>query len=181
MNSMIRKWLFLLLIVVAVIALDQITKNLVITHLRLGESYQLIPALAPFFQITRSENTGAAFGFLNQAGDLFLVVALVVVAIMLVFYPRIPDRAWLTRFGLGLVVGGALGNAFDRVTHGAVVDFIHYQLPNIVSNVSNLADHAIVIGVLIIVAESWRSDAAKDRAQAEAEASTEDSGSENHS
>ncbi len=166
---MIRKWLFLLVIIALVIALDQVTKQLVITNLRLGETYRLIPALAPFFQITRSENTGAAFGFLAQAGDLFLVVALVVVAIMLVYYPRLPAKAWLTRFAMGLVVGGALGNAFDRVSRGAVVDFIHYQIPNIVSNVSNLADHAIVIGVLIIVIQSWRADVAEDRAEKDAD------------
>ncbi|MEO8394685.1 MAG: signal peptidase II [Chloroflexota bacterium] len=164
MNSMIRKWLFLLVIVALVLLLDQVTKQLVITHLRLGETFRPIPALTPFFQITRSENTGAAFGFLTQSSDLFLVIALVVVAIMLVYYPRLPEGVWLTRFAMGLVVGGALGNAFDRVSHGAVIDFIHYQIPGIVSNVSNLADHAIVLGVLIIVAQSWRSDVAKDRA-----------------
>jgi signal peptidase II len=168
MNSNLRKWLFLLVIVVVVIALDQFTKQLVITNLRLGESDRLIPALYPYFQIVRSENTGAAFGFLSQSSDLFLVIALVVVVIMLFFYPRVPDKAHLTRFAMGLVVGGALGNAIDRIIHGAVIDFINYQIPNLVSNVSNLADHAIVLGVLIIVIQSWRSDIEQDRAQAEA-------------
>jgi len=176
MNSMLRKWLFLLVIVVIVIALDQVTKQLVISNLRLNETFRPIPALAPYFQIVRSENTGAAFGFLTQSSDFFLVIALVVVAIMLVFYPRVPNAARLTRFAMGLVVGGALGNAFDRVSHGAVIDFINYQIPGIISNVSNLADHAIVLGVLIIVAQSWRADSAKDRAEAE----TENPGSNPH-
>jgi signal peptidase II len=169
MNSLIRKWLFLLAVVALVLLVDQVSKQLVVANLRLGESFRPIPALYPFFQIIHSENTGAAFGFLSQAGDLFLVVALVVVAIMLVFYPRLPDKANLTRFAMGLVVGGALGNAFDRVSRGAVIDFIHYQIPNIISNVSNLADHAIVLGVLIIVVQSWRADVEKDRAEASAE------------
>ena len=158
MNSITRKWLFLLVIVAAVLLVDQVTKHQVITHLRLGESYQPIPALYPFFQITRSENTGAAFGFLPQTGDLFLVIELVIVAILLIFYPRVADKDSLTQLAIGLVVGGALGNAFDRVAQGAVIDFIHYQIPGLVSNVSNLADHAIVLGVLIIVVKSWRSD-----------------------
>lgn len=158
MSSSLRHWLFLLLVVVAVVAADQLSKRAVIDTLQLGESSKLIPPLYPYFQITHSENTGAAFGFLQQSGDLFLVVAIVVVAIMLYFYPRVPDDAHLTRFAVGLIIGGAIGNALDRVFHGAVIDFIHYQLPGVVSNVSNLADHAIVIGVILIFAATWNND-----------------------
>jgi signal peptidase II len=161
MTSLVRKWLILLAIVAAVLVVDQATKHLVIDHLRLGESYRLVPALYPYFQITRSENTGAAFGFLSQAGDLFLLVALVIVVAMLVYYPRLPEKDRLARLAMGLVIGGALGNAADRVFHGAVIDFIHYQLPGVISNVSNLADHAIVVGVVLILVQSWRTDAAK--------------------
>jgi signal peptidase II len=168
MNSLTRRWLFLLVVAGVVLALDQITKNAVINNLMLGESQRLIPFLYPFFQVTRSENNGAAFGFLPQAGDIFLIIALVVVVIMVIFYPRVPEKARLTRFALGLIVGGALGNAFDRINHGAVIDFIHYTIPGIVSNVSNLADHAIVIGVLVIVLQSWRTEP-ENQAAADAE------------
>jgi signal peptidase II len=167
MNLPVRKWLPLLGIIAVVLVLDQLTKRWVLANLVPAQSYNLIPALYPYFQLTFSENRGAAFGFLPQAGDLFLVLALVVVVIMLVFYPRIPDKARVTRFALGLVVGGALGNAFDRVTHGVVIDFIHYSIPNLVSNVSNLADHAIVIGVILIVLESWRTPPEKDQPEGE--------------
>jgi signal peptidase II len=148
-------------VIAFVLVVDQVTKRVVLADVPLGESVRLVPALYPYFQITRSENNGAAFGFLPQAGDLFLIIALVVVVIMLIFFSRIPAKDRLTRMGMGLVVGGALGNALDRLSHGAVIDFIHYQIPGSVSNVSNLADHAIVIGVLLIVVESWRSDSAK--------------------
>ena len=167
MSPLLRRWLLLVAIVAVVLLLDQVTKHAVITSLRLGESYRLFPALYPYFQLTRSENTGAAVGFLAQAGDLFLLVSLVVVAIMLVYYPRLPEKARLIRLGMGLVIGGALGNAFDRVNHGAVIDFIHYQLPGVISNVSNLADHAIVSGVLLLVLQSWRADDSADEARAE--------------
>ena len=170
MSSSLRHWLLLLLIVVAVVAADQLSKRAVIDTLRLGESAMPVPALYPYFQITRSENTGAAFGFLQQSGDLFLIVALVVVAVMIYFYPRVPDDGHLTRLGIGLIIGGALGNAADRVLHGAVIDFIHYQLPGVVSNVSNLADHAIVIGVILIFIATWNTD----RRQAETAAVTSD-------
>ncbi len=161
MSPLLRKWLSLIVIVVVVIVLDQVTKQLVINNLQLGESFRPIPALYPLFQITRSTNSGAAFGFLPQGGDLFLIIELVVVLILLVYYPRIDTKQRLTRWGIALVIGGALGNAADRLTHGAVIDFIHYQIPGVISNVSNLADHAIVIGVIVIFVQSWRADSAK--------------------
>jgi signal peptidase II len=174
MSRSLRHWLRLLLIIAVVLVVDQVTKALIIENVAMGETVYLIPALAPYFQITRSENNGAAFGFLPQAGDLFLIIAVVIVIAMIIFYPRIPENATLTRIATGLVCGGALGNALDRIQHGAVVDFIHYQIPDVISNVSNLADHAIVIGVLMIFIESWRSDPRK-KAPPEETAAPEDS------
>ncbi len=159
-----RNWLLLVMVVAAVVLVDQVTKHAVLGSLALGETRQPVPALAPFFQLTRSENTGSAFGFLPNASDMFLIIALVVVVAMFFFYPRVPADGWLTRVGIGLVSGGALGNALDRLQHGLVVDFIHYQIPGLISNVSNLADHAIVLGVLLILADGWRSDRAQKQA-----------------
>lgn len=161
-----RKWLWLILIIGGVLAVDQVSKQAVIDTLLLGQSTQPIPALAPFFQFTRSANTGAAFGILPQAGDIFLVIAVVVVGAMLVLYPRTPPEAWLTRAGFGLVCGGALGNALDRLQHGEVIDFIHYQIPGVLSNVSNLADHAIVFGVIAIFIDSWRLERSQEARKA---------------
>jgi len=161
-NGMVRKWMILLIMIALTLVVDQGTKQIIITQLYVGESVQPIPMLAPVFQITRSENTGAAFGFLSQASDIFLVIAIIVVIAMIAFYPRIPDKARITRYATGLVCGGALGNALDRLEHGAVIDFIHYTIPGVISNVSNLADHAIVFGVILILFESWRSDDAKE-------------------
>lgn len=166
MSVKTRNWLFLFALIVAVLAADQVSKRWIVDNLRLNESRQPIPALSPFFQITRGQNTGAALGFLPQAGDLFLVIAVVVVLGMLYFYPRIPPKAHVSRIATGLICGGALGNAIDRLTYGHVVDFIHYQIPNLLSNVSNFADHAIVLGVILIFIESWRSDRAEARAKA---------------
>jgi signal peptidase II len=166
MSRSFRQWLRLLLIIGMVLLIDQVSKAMIVERLHLGESVSPIPALSPYFQLTRSQNTGSAFGFLPQAGDVFLIIAVVVVFAMIIFFPRIPERATLTRFATALVCGGALGNALDRIHYGAVVDFIHYQIPGVVSNVSNLADHAIVFGVLMIFIESWRHDS-KQKAQPE--------------
>jgi signal peptidase II len=151
-----RNWLFLLVVIALVLVVDQISKQVIIQHLAVGETRQPIPALSPFFQITHSYNTGAAFGFLPEAGDIFLIIAIIITGAMIYFYPRLPQEAWATRFAIGMICGGAMGNALDRLLYGHVVDFIHYQIPGLISNVSNIADHAIVLGVIIVLIDSWR-------------------------
>jgi signal peptidase II len=165
--SLSRRWLLLIAIIAAVLLVDQVTKRVVVDTLFVGQSLQPIPQLAPFFQITYSQNRGAAFGFLPQAGDIFLILALLIIVAMVIFYPRLPHKAHVSRIGFGLVCGGAIGNALDRLEHGAVIDFIHYTIPGVISNVSNLADHAIVFGVLLLVLESWRSDGQKAKTKEE--------------
>lgn len=157
-----RHWITLFIIIVVVLLIDQISKRWIVENLAVGQTIQPIPALAPFFQITYSRNSGSAFGFLPQAGDLFLLIAVVVVIAMFYFYPRIPANGHLTRIAIGMVCGGALGNALDRLQYGVVIDFIHYQIPGLISNVSNPADHAIVLGAIIIFLESWLHDRQKE-------------------
>ena len=164
MNATVRRWLRLIIIVGVVLAVDQITKRLVVDNLMLGETRRIIPFLSPLFQIVRSHNTGASFGILPNAGDLFAVVAVVVVIIMLYMYPRIPDEKRLSWLATGLIISGALGNVLDRLSYGYVVDFINYQIPGVISNVSNLADHAIVLGVILFFISSWRDE--RDTAKA---------------
>lgn len=152
-----RKWIILVCCLSLVALVDQIAKAWVLSNMSLYESIQPIPALAPYFQFTRSSNTGAAFGILPMAGDVFLIVALAIIGGLLWFLRSLPADSRLAPFAIGLVIGGASGNIIDRVQHGHVVDFIHYQIPRLISNVSNPADHAIVLGVLLIIAESlWR-------------------------
>ena len=149
-----RKWTILLLTLTLSAALDQAAKGWALTHLQPYEAVQPIAALAPVFQLTLISNSGAAFGILPMAGEVFLVVALVIVAGLLFSLRKLPAQARLMPFAIGLVTGGAIGNALDRLQHGHVIDFIHYQIPSLISNVSNLADHAIVLGVLLILADS---------------------------
>ncbi|MDX2161740.1 MAG: signal peptidase II [bacterium] len=158
-----RAWIVLFVVIGLVLAVDQGAKRLVLAQMAYGETVQPIAALVPYLQITLTENRGAAFGFLPQGGDIFLVIAFVVVAVMLVLYPRLGANAWASRIAVGMVCGGALGNALDRLQYGAVVDFVHLQIPGLVSNVSNFADHAIVIGVFILVVQSWRTDGQQKR------------------
>lgn len=151
-----RHWLVLGGLVGAVLLIDQATKLLVVERLPVGQMVVPIPALREVFRFVHSQNTGAAFGMFSGAGDLFSVIAVVVSIVMLMMHHRSAAGAWGQRIGIGLVIGGALGNAIDRVTYGHVVDFINYRIPGVISNVSNLADHAIVGGVLVLLWLSWR-------------------------
>ena len=159
-----RKWIILSCSLLLTVLADQVSKLWVLSHLELYESVQPIPPLAPLIQFTRSSNTGAAFGILPMASDVFLLVALLIIAGMLWYFRETPADARFAPIAIGLVIGGALGNVLDRLQYGHVIDFIHYQIPNLISNVSNLADHAIVLGVLLVIGESlWRDYRARRR------------------
>ena len=67
---------------------------------------------------------------------------------------RLPSWRWRAAVLLSLVVGGGVGNILDRLQHGVVIDFVHIVIPNVLSNVSNFADHALVIGVIILIIDS---------------------------
>jgi signal peptidase II len=164
----IKYWMLLLVTVAVTLTIDQITKQWVVTNLIMYESIEPIPAIGAFFRITRSFNTGAAFGLLSNASDIFLVIAVVIVAAMFWFYPRLPDGRWHVRVAMGLVAGGALGNAIDRLVYGHVVDFVNLRIPGVFSNVSNLADHAIVGGVLVIMIDGILRDRAEKKAARDA-------------
>jgi signal peptidase II len=145
-----------------VILLDQFSKNQVIGALLPGESITPIPALAEVFAITLSHNTGAAFSLLPQAGDIFLIIGIVMIVGILLFYRRVPPGHWAERIGLGLLLGGTLGNAVDRLRFGFVIDWVHLRIPGVISNVSNFADHAIVLGILTLVLSQWLRPTAPD-------------------
>lgn len=160
-NSKVWRWVYLVVGVALVLGIDQITKLLVVDRLAMFESVQPIPALYPYFQITRSFNTGAAFGLLantETASRVFLVIALVVSVVLVWSYRTLTPAQPGARLATMLVIGGALGNAIDRMVYGHVVDFIHYTLPGVISNVSNIADHAIVGGVFLMIIASWRTE-----------------------
>lgn len=159
----VRKWSPLFFVSIFIIALDQISKNWVIDNMVLGQSLVLLPELHPYLQLTRSYNTGAAFGIFPDAGPAFLILSILITMAMLFFYAQSSTKADLMHIGFGLVIGGAVGNVIDRLQHGHVIDFVHIRIPGVVSNVSNFADHAIVIGVAFLLIDSAISEWARRR------------------
>lgn len=149
-------WLWLSLVV---FALDQTSKLYFEGALRLYEQITIIPGL---FSWTLAYNTGAAFSFL--AGEsgwqrwLFALIAITVSAVLVVWLKRLkPGETWLA-VALTLVLGGAVGNLFDRVVYGHVIDFIlvHWQ-DRWFFPAFNLADSAITIGAIMLALDMFTS------------------------
>jgi len=145
-----KKLVFLVGLVVFLVVLDQVTKHLVHTRFRLGET---VPILTGFFNLTYIRNTGAAFGILAQADPVFRVpffiaVPLAALGAILYVFRRLPPEDWRLSSALALVVSGALGNLVDRIRFGFVVDFLDFHWGYAAHFPAfNVADMAICVGV----------------------------------
>lgn len=128
---------------------DRVTK--VIVEHRYGVGYGPKPIVDHVLFLTVLRNSGAAFGVFQNFTGFFLVVSLLVMAAILIYYPRIPAHDWPGRIGLAMVFGGAVANAYDRGLQGSVIDFI--QVPH--WPVFNVADSAISVGVVLLVVGSF--------------------------
>ncbi len=133
-----------------VLALDQLTKAWVLRTLPENAVWVPIPALSRFLTITHVTNTGAAFGLLRDRGILFILIAIVVSAAILIYSRYLPQGQFWVRFSLGLQLGGAIGNLTDRLRLGHVTDFITVGIDDLKWPTFNLADSAVVIGVIIL-------------------------------
>jgi len=137
-----------------VIVLDQYTKGLAQSLLDYGRP---VPVL-PFFNLTLQYNTGAAFSFLNDAGGwqrwFFSGVAVAISAVLAVWLFRMSRQQRLLAFSLALILGGALGNLWDRVALGHVVDFISLHYGGYFFPAFNVADSAITVGAACMILDS---------------------------
>jgi signal peptidase II len=171
----IRDYLVLFLIAGTVIALDQWTKAIVRDTLAVQEMW--LPAgmewLMPYARIIHWYNSGAAFGMFQGMGWVFTMLAFVVAALIIYYYPRVDSQDWWLKLAMGMQMGGALGNVIDRLTRGQVTDFISVgTFP-----VFNIADSSISVGVAILLLGVWLKEM-KERKQAQADAAGEGPGIE---
>lgn len=130
--------------IIALIAIDQIIKHLVVASLALGDSFSVINGV---LSITRINNTGAAWSILS--GHQFIFVIIAILAAILVTYFIV--RYWSNmpyRIGLGLLLAGTLGNVIDRIMNNHVVDM--FQLDFINFPIFNCADMYLTFGILIL-------------------------------
>jgi signal peptidase II len=148
-------WSRVAVVLVAVLATDQIVKALVTGALARGEQRDLLgPA-----KLVNTRNTGVAFGQLQDGGIIVSLVIALALGALLVYFTRHARRplVWLPT---GMLLGGALGNIVDRVREGAVIDFL--KLPHWPA--FNVADSAITVGVVILLVVVERGERARDRA-----------------
>lgn len=168
-----RKLKFMGIVAAVVIALDVLTKWLIVENLALGAEIPVIPNL---FDIVHGRNTGAAFGILSDwhsaFKNWFFYLIAVFAAVFLYYYMKsVPARDKISLTALGFILGGALGNLIDRIWRGSVVDFLSFHYYDKVLRFSlfgdefeiplswpafNLADSAITVAVVLLVVQALR-------------------------
>jgi len=146
------KWLWLSLLA---LVLDQGSKLAIAGSMKLYESIQIMP----FFKLTYVHNTGAAFSFLSEAGGwqrwFFAGLALMISVVIAVWLTRLKKHETLLAVALALVLGGAVGNLIDRLAYGYVIDFLDVYYESWHWPAFNIADSAITLGVVLMLAESF--------------------------
>jgi signal peptidase II len=148
----LTKWLSISAIVVVV---DLYSKHLIQQAFALGDKLPM----TSFFDLVRYHNEGAAFSFLADAGgwQKWFFTAIAIVASIFIFYLlRKHHKEKLFSLGLAFVLGGALGNLYDRVTLGYVVDFLSFHIDDLYWPAFNVADSAITVGVGILLLDSFK-------------------------
>jgi signal peptidase II len=152
LNRQLTKWLSMSAIIVAI---DLYTKHLTQQAFILGEKLYV----TSFFDLVRYHNEGAAFSFLAGAGGWqkwFFTAIAAIASLFIVYLLKKHHTEKLFSLGLALVLGGALGNLYDRVTLGYVVDFLSFHVNDLYWPAFNVADSAICIGVGILLLDSFK-------------------------
>jgi signal peptidase II len=159
---LINKRLSILLVfffATTVLVLDQLSKHWILGHIAPGESWTPVPVLGRFFHIIHSSNTGVAFGMFQGGGSLFTIVAAAAVLGIVIYTFMQNETSWLASVSIGLMLGGAAGNLWDRISYGHVIDFIDVRYSdNLVWPTFNLADSALVVGVILLMLVMWREE-----------------------
>ncbi len=148
------RWIHLI-VAIGAILLDRVTKNLIENLLPTGRTITVIPG---FFQITHVHNRGAAFGLFSESTSEWRSVLLIgfsslALAIIAYLLWKSDHALPTTADGLSLILGGAIGNLWDRVVHGQVTDFLHFYVGSYVWPDFNVADSCIVIGAVMLMVE----------------------------
>ncbi|MBB6452995.1 signal peptidase II [Salirhabdus euzebyi] len=139
---------FYYVIALVIIAIDQWTKWLIVKNMTLMES---IPVIENFFYITSHRNKGAAWGILQGQMWFFYIITVVVVIGVIIYLQKFGRQHVLLGLSLGLILGGAIGNFIDRVFRQEVVDFFDFIIFGYDFPIFNIADSALVVGVILMI------------------------------
>lgn len=133
-------------IAAVVIMIDQIVKLLIRTKMKINTSIPIIPDI---FNLTYTENKGAAFSILQNTQILLIIVGLVFLYLLDYYIKKEKKFSKLSIISLGLIIGGIVGNLVDRILLHAVVDYLDFTLINF--PIFNIADSCITIGVILFI------------------------------
>lgn len=146
----------LYLISLSIFLLDILTKNYIQNKIMYGDQVEI----TSFLSFVHFQNPGAAFSFLSDQGGwqrYFLVVISLLAVIYIPWLINQYKKNMLIVIGLLLILGGAIGNLYDRISYGYVIDFIYFHIAEFYWPAFNVADSAISIGVLLFLYGSFRS------------------------
>lgn len=135
-------------ITIAIIGIDQLSKWMVVKNM---EIYDQITVIENFFYLTSHRNTGAAWGILEGKMNFFYIITVIVVIGVIFYLHKYGKENKLLAVSLSFVLGGAIGNFIDRILHKEVVDFLDFIIFNYDYPIFNIADSALVVGVILLL------------------------------
>lgn len=139
--------MFQFLLVIGLIALDQLSKYLAKVYL-LPLGYDGVPIINGVFHLSYTENSGAAFSILQNQRWLLVVLSIVFSIFAIYYLIKHKNEKFMLRLGISIVLAGAVGNLIDRIRTGLVIDFMDFRLINFA--VFNIADSCIVVGCILL-------------------------------
>jgi len=145
----------LIIISLGVLLIDMLSKVLIKHFILLGIRVRIIKG---FLYITYVKNTGAAFSIFRNNTIFLIILSILVIGLLFYYLNKKESISKLENISYGLILGGALGNLFDRITYGYVIDFIDIYIFKYDYPVFNIADMAIVIGVIILIIDLFRGE-----------------------
>ncbi|RQM96791.1 signal peptidase II [Staphylococcus warneri] len=137
-----------LLIAFLIIVIDQVTKWIIASSMKIGDSYEVIPN---FLNITSHRNNGAAWGILSGKMFFFYIITVIILIVLVLFFIKEAQYNLFMQLAISLLFAGALGNFIDRLLNGEVVDFIDTNIFGYDFPIFNVADSSLTIGVILVI------------------------------
>lgn len=143
-----KKNIFIFSVAIVIVLSDQITKFLIKQNFQLNQS---IPIIKNIFHLTYIINTGSAFGLFKGLNLFLILFSVIVILVILYNLKKIKNNERLLQFSAGLLMGGTIGNLIDRLSYGAVIDFIDFRA----WPVFNIADSAVTVSIIMLIILLW--------------------------
>lgn len=137
-----------LLVAFLIIVIDQVTKWIIASSMKIGDSYEVIPN---FLNITSHRNNGAAWGILSGKMFFFYIITVIILIVLVLFFIKEAQYNLFMQLAISLLFAGALGNFIDRLLNGEVVDFIDTNIFGYDFPIFNVADSSLTIGVILVI------------------------------